>query len=91
MNGPPAIYCPTCDVLRAINDWRAHGDSLAITLEPCGHVALREAAEEWHPTRAVPPLPTPWHERRTLRGHRRHGATVSRLRPRETRPVGHLA
>jgi len=55
MNGPPAILCPTCHVLRPINDWRAHGDSLAITLEPCGHVALREAGEEWHPTRAVPP------------------------------------
>jgi hypothetical protein len=92
MNGPPAIYCTTCHVLRAIDDWRAHGDSLAITLEPCGHVAVREAAEEWHPARAFPPLPTPWREARGWRRHARPSASVRRLGARDARrPVGHLA
>jgi len=47
MSGTPALYCLTCHVLRAIEDWRERGGALVIELEPCGHVIRRNAEIEW--------------------------------------------
>jgi len=50
----PSIYCPTCHTLRGIHDWHERRDSLAIELEPCGHVTVKDARLEWvtHPKAA---------------------------------------
>jgi hypothetical protein len=47
MNGFPAMYCATCNALRAIEDWRERGEALVITLDPCGHLIHRSAGVEW--------------------------------------------
>ena len=47
MRTTPSIYCATCRVLRGIHDWHEHRDHLAIELEPCGHVVVRDAQLEW--------------------------------------------
>jgi len=43
----PTIFCPQCNTLRAVDDWRERGDTLLISLHPCGHVAQRVARLEW--------------------------------------------
>jgi hypothetical protein len=52
MRGTPTLYCRTCEAFRAIRDWHERGDTLAIELDPCGHVLHRCAAVEW-PTRTA--------------------------------------
>jgi len=53
MYGMPAIYCSTCQALRAIQDWRERRESFLIELHPCGHVVLRTARLEWMSRRAA--------------------------------------
>lgn len=47
MSGMPTIFCPHCNSLRGITDWRERGEDMLIELEPCGHVAVRSARMEW--------------------------------------------
>ncbi len=47
MTGTPTIYCVHCKALRAVSDWREWRDTLVIQLEPCGHLAVRNAGLEW--------------------------------------------
>ena len=49
----PITYCQTCHVLRAIRNWSERDDTLMIELEPCGHVACKNARLEWSTRRAV--------------------------------------
>jgi hypothetical protein len=49
MSGMPTIFCPRCNSLRAVNDWRERGEDMLIELEPCGHLAVRSARMEWVP------------------------------------------
>jgi hypothetical protein len=51
--GTPALYCSTCQALRAIADWRERGEAMVIALEPCGHVIHRHAGLEWPIPRAA--------------------------------------
>jgi hypothetical protein len=47
MHTTPSIYCAICHTLRGIHDWHERRDSLAIELEPCGHVTVRDSRIEW--------------------------------------------
>src|SRR5687767_11262268 len=47
MHTTPSIYCAICYTLRGIHDWHERRDSLAIELEPCGHVTVRDSRIEW--------------------------------------------
>jgi hypothetical protein len=47
----PITYCQTCHVLRAIRSWHERDETLMIELEPCGHVACKNARLEWSTTR----------------------------------------
>jgi hypothetical protein len=49
----PTTYCAACRGLRAIRDWHEKNETLVIELEPCGHVVLRCAREEWIERKAV--------------------------------------
>jgi hypothetical protein len=51
--GVPTTYCAACRGLRAIRDWHEKNETLVIELEPCGHVVLRCAREEWIERKAV--------------------------------------
>jgi len=53
MSGTPAMYCATCNALRAIEDWRERDEALIVSLEPCGHVIRRSAGVEWRVRRAA--------------------------------------
>lgn len=53
MPGIRTTYCPTCQKLRAIRDWRGDRETLVIELEPCGHLIRRCARVEWMPRKAA--------------------------------------
>jgi hypothetical protein len=80
-----AIYCPACRDRRAIADWRARGEALAITLAPCGHVVEREARMEWR----VPTFAEARAARLSRLASSRHGGR--RRRRAGERPISFLA
>jgi hypothetical protein len=47
MSAMPTIYCRSCNAWRVVTDWRERGENLVIELEPCGHLAERNARVEW--------------------------------------------